>query len=76
MRQNTGKDAARLLHRRITNCGIDMGSDAYAAVLMPLCIACVTAESAARLFIDDGFVLVSASCVFSEAVRAAPPFVT
>src|SRR5438552_12296444 len=37
-----------------------------AASLTPLSIACVTTESEARLFIDDGLVLVSASCVFSR----------
>src|SRR5437763_16842718 len=29
-------------------------------------MACVTAESLARLFIDEGLVFVSASCVFSS----------
>src|ERR1051326_7231811 len=36
------------------------------AVLIPTCIPWVTAESAARFFIDDGLVFVSASCVFSS----------
>src|SRR6185437_3221785 len=48
-----------------------------AASLTPLCIACVTTESEARLFIDDGLVLVSASCVFSRCSSCVlPPAVT
>ena len=39
------------------------------AVLTPACITCcVSAESAARLVMDVGFVLVWASCVFSSAI--------
>src|SRR6185312_5641671 len=38
----------------------------HVAVLTPACMACATAESPARLFMEDGFVLVSASCVFSR----------
>ena len=39
---------------------------AMAASLAPPCMACVRTESVARLLIDDGFVLVVASCVFSR----------
>src|SRR5215831_712362 len=44
------------------------------AVLIPACMACVTAESAARLFMEDGLVLVVANCVFSSGNSWAAPF--
>src|SRR5512146_548620 len=44
------------------------------AVPIPACIACVTAESPARLVIDVGFVFVSASCVFSMGISCGIPF--
>src|SRR5690348_15703023 len=44
------------------------------AVVIPDCMACPTIESLARLFIDDGFVFVSANCVFSSGSSCEAPF--